>query len=431
MNKILSTQADQDDWIVEVEEAAGQYPAVLQDKVREAFQAAEDQDYGKVIRLCGELLDYDAKPQIRELLGISYFMSGRMQDARQVFMDLTAEDPREAAYSIYLGMTEHALGRYQEAVKVLGKWYPLEVYRPFYYTAYGDSLQQTGRLKESREAFRRDAAFFEETGNIVSDMMLDGTFQNLLYLDVTLGNGKYPEDLKLYYDFLEKAEMTEELQHALAGNIVYFCGLMSNKWYRPLFLEFITHVKESGFLTSEEPLKTLKSAFSSWESYAYREDRRICSLMETFLNTQHNKCYMSDLAYFEEEKDRQKMEALVYEWYLCQYAPEHWEEIEYIRETYPRTYADNAAFFEKVKKDKAGTEKTIEEELLACTEGRESLEKIHESMLRAYEKALKTEKEPTYVYDGGDTYRRMQPKVGRNDPCPCGSGKKYKKCCGR
>ena len=23
------------------------------------------------------------------------------------------------------------------------------------------------------------------------------------------------------------------------------------------------------------------------------------------------------------------------------------------------------------------------------------------------------------------------PTVGRNDPCPCGSGKKYKKCCGR
>ena len=26
---------------------------------------------------------------------------------------------------------------------------------------------------------------------------------------------------------------------------------------------------------------------------------------------------------------------------------------------------------------------------------------------------------------------REEPKVGRNDPCPCGSGKKYKKCCGR
>ncbi len=26
--------------------------------------------------------------------------------------------------------------------------------------------------------------------------------------------------------------------------------------------------------------------------------------------------------------------------------------------------------------------------------------------------------------------RRDEPKVGRNDPCPCGSGKKYKKCHG-
>lgn len=26
---------------------------------------------------------------------------------------------------------------------------------------------------------------------------------------------------------------------------------------------------------------------------------------------------------------------------------------------------------------------------------------------------------------------RNENKIGRNDPCPCGSGKKYKKCCGR
>lgn len=30
-----------------------------------------------------------------------------------------------------------------------------------------------------------------------------------------------------------------------------------------------------------------------------------------------------------------------------------------------------------------------------------------------------------------EPYRRQQPKVGRNDPCPCGSNKKYKNCCGR
>lgn len=27
--------------------------------------------------------------------------------------------------------------------------------------------------------------------------------------------------------------------------------------------------------------------------------------------------------------------------------------------------------------------------------------------------------------------KRTEIKIGRNDPCPCGSGKKYKKCCGQ
>ena len=41
---------------------------------------------------------------------------------------------------------------------------------------------------------------------------------------------------------------------------------------------------------------------------------------------------------------------------------------------------------------------------------------------------------PVPARTGGDDsrkpIRREEPKVGRNDPCPCGSGKKFKKCCG-
>ncbi len=48
-----------------------------------------------------------------------------------------------------------------------------------------------------------------------------------------------------------------------------------------------------------------------------------------------------------------------------------------------------------------------------------------------------TDKEPTMLQelllglddDEESTFVRESPKVGRNDPCPCGSGKKYKKCC--
>lgn len=41
----------------------------------------------------------------------------------------------------------------------------------------------------------------------------------------------------------------------------------------------------------------------------------------------------------------------------------------------------------------------------------------------------KIAQESTYDYDLDEPYVRAETKVGRNDPCPCGSGKKYKKCC--
>jgi SEC-C motif-containing protein len=40
-----------------------------------------------------------------------------------------------------------------------------------------------------------------------------------------------------------------------------------------------------------------------------------------------------------------------------------------------------------------------------------------------------------WIYHDGDMVKprpvtRVEPRVGRNDPCHCGSGKKFKKCCG-
>ena len=54
---------------------------------------------------------------------------------------------------------------------------------------------------------------------------------------------------------------------------------------------------------------------------------------------------------------------------------------------------------------------------------------------RILERALFVSFEGKLIYLGGVPLSarpvRRAPKVGRNDPCPCGSGKKYKKCCGK
>lgn len=36
---------------------------------------------------------------------------------------------------------------------------------------------------------------------------------------------------------------------------------------------------------------------------------------------------------------------------------------------------------------------------------------------------------PRHASGGGPPIRREAPKLGLNDPCPCGSGRKWKKCC--
>ena len=65
------------------------------------------------------------------------------------------------------------------------------------------------------------------------------------------------------------------------------------------------------------------------------------------------------------------------------------------------------------------------------------LGELHEEWLTTARETLEGRKPADLLQGGGlfggkvETFRRELPKIGRNDPCPCGSGKKHKKCCGR
>ncbi|NLW03195.1 MAG: SEC-C domain-containing protein [Clostridiaceae bacterium] len=69
-----------------------------------------------------------------------------------------------------------------------------------------------------------------------------------------------------------------------------------------------------------------------------------------------------------------------------------------------------------------------------------NLEKLFYNMLEAkadwlygleeWDDRLSAEKRKEIRKKFHEDHRAVRTKVGRNDPCPCGSGKKYKKCCG-
>ena len=67
----------------------------------------------------------------------------------------------------------------------------------------------------------------------------------------------------------------------------------------------------------------------------------------------------------------------------------------------------------------------------------DEMQELHEEWLQTSRDSLEGKK-PAEMLEGGrlfpgkiETFRREAPKVGRNDPCPCGSGRKFKKCCGK
>ena len=75
------------------------------------------------------------------------------------------------------------------------------------------------------------------------------------------------------------------------------------------------------------------------------------------------------------------------------------------------------------------------EEMISAIQ-EETVRRLYSVRLRKDEE-IKRERVATGITEnvGGDGTVKKQPrkvkKVGRNEPCPCGSGKKYKQCCGR
>ncbi|WP_434621486.1 YchJ family protein [Azospirillum sp. B2RO_4] len=61
--------------------------------------------------------------------------------------------------------------------------------------------------------------------------------------------------------------------------------------------------------------------------------------------------------------------------------------------------------------------------------------RTHGKDMRHHERASFRREDGRWLYVSGEVNPKGEPrrvvKVGRNEPCPCGSGKKYKACCGK
>lgn len=262
-------------------------------------------------------------------------------------------------------------------------------------------------------------------------IILARVYPSVLRMDVETENQQYQKDVEAYYEFLDNIEMNELMQEYVVETLIRLCELMENAWYRPLFYDFVKHIEEKGYLTAEIYQDTLASAYASLESYDYYGDSRVSMLAKTLLKLAYDKNYTIQNVALDSMHHTLQIDVLTNEWYLTQYYATHADEFAYLEKTYPYSYALLAQIVEEVKQDADKTAERLVEEMMPFVTKDTTKEQLLQVLQNSYEQLMEKENRPQAVYAGRGSYRRSSEKIGRNDPCPCGSGKKYKQCCGK
>ncbi len=96
-----------------------------------------------------------------------------------------------------------------------------------------------------------------------------------------------------------------------------------------------------------------------------------------------------------------------------------------------KKWAQNSQWISLKIIDKGSQDETAEQDFVEFVTSykEEGAKKMHHEISQ-----FRKQEGRWYYVDGQmpkpETYQRAGKKIGRNEPCPCGSGKKYKKCCG-
>lgn len=414
----------------------------VEERYREKFaammEAEEDEKYEDMLQQGEQLLEEGCEELILYLcVSRAYMKLDDPEKALEIVKKV--HDPEDVNIMLQEAVCYQMMGENDKTEEVLRKFYPLETYMPFFYTTYANALAQLDKYKKAREVYDVVVRQFENGYNPGSQL-LDGVFQQVIELDMIADIDTLDEDIEEYQEFLSGLEGNKREQDNAARNLPVFACYNSNAKYRKVFLGLLNFLTDKKFFTDRVNIRILNSGYVSVESYLIQGDDKISDFMKDLLMTASSVGTKEDREIDEElwqtpyEKDNLKsMEReCALRKYCCHLrTPRIFDEFTYIENTYPYTYEYVKDFVSELQTNVDAAKEKYLEEALRLDEF-DGLTK--EQNRKLYDRFYKENYEGgKMVWDStqNDTYRRTGAKVGRNDPCPCGSGKKYKKCCGK
>jgi len=397
-------------------DAINSLPEVVRYYYQGGLQAMEEKDPEEAIHCLEEVLKmYPDYSVINSLLGDAYLENENSGKAIRIFEKLVTREPGNAGYVRRLahsysrrGWHHKAIERYREALELdednLSLWMGL----------FG-SYYETGDINSATETLYEGLAVSNKKG-----------WDNLpLYFQIIiidLVTEDY-EELERHLQELKDNALNDENNKT---NTAWFLALISNKLASAgLHNKAIDAAEAASTLLPDDPeIASITAKVSEQSTISLKmdeliDDPSIDNNLARLLDFELNRCEETSCLDCQLEEFNLEMEIIM--------------EIDSIRsdvarlkKNYPELYKIKAEFFDHVANRK-------KEQYLFDT-----YLKKHKYFKKTFPEAYAFDEEEFDEEAGGfpdesflEPYTRSQPKVGRNEPCPCGSGKKYKKCCGK
>lgn len=359
---------------------------------------------------------------IKALLGEAYLKNDNNGKALKIFSELNEVEPENAAFAGYLavsylkrGWQKKAIEAYNNAIKLDSDNLSLWIGLADAYIANNDYL--------------RAKAVFDDVLEKVEDIQNNTT----IYLKLIMMHINFSmfDSMHEYVDKLKEIALrNEEIKDNVAWTLSHIATYLIN-------IDKSEHAKKlieisAEILPNNKQISNVKEEIGTFDKYIkdferLNEDKKIKSEVTALIAFKvipksmigfggNNEPEIDALTYFHEYKIIESYE--IYK-----------SSIVRLKREYPELYKIKEDFFNKVTN-------SIERKKLQTEYRKKSIDYMSE--LNRYFEMDEDDYEEEEDFDGWyDDYETQNPfvreeeKIGRNDPCPCGSGKKYKKCCGK
>lgn len=407
--------------------------ATMPGMVRVEFDAArtfvEQDNLTPAIKILEKLTEaYPDILIIQNMLGEVYKNNGNNGKAIKIFEKLIEQEPRNAGFAGHLahsylerGWRIKAVKAYEEAIEIdednISLWFGLS---EAHYNPY--------TMRESMEVLKR--AIKRAEGK---DLDISSVYFKLISMNLRLGR---TIEMKKYLKALTLlAVQKEELADNVGWNLIHIAkailqqGLMEEaSWMIDMATKLIPGDSSIAKLKQElEGFQNLKEQY-----YKLDNDSKVEENVVTLIASEIIPAEVRGMDAREAEAFKFVGEQLILE--DVQY---YKSSIKRLKNRYPDLYKTKEEFFDAVMEPKK-----CKELLKRHTSQKRKYKWAFDKMLNPKRDMSNTLSDMLYEDDDDfceedsswepeEPFVREEPKTGRNDPCPCGSGKKYKKCCGK